>query len=146
MILGFLLLIQSPFSLSNLSNNFDATHNFFTTQETNFQNTATTKNGNGYIISCDSKISQSISQKLFKSKLLGESFEFYGNKNDVNKILRQLEAKVLKTENFENFCIIYAYSPKICESITQNKQKINLQIAIKNNKIKVGTPLILDSF
>ncbi len=141
-----LLFLKAPFSLTTLSSHFFGEHSFCTTEETKILNATTVKNGNGFVVSCSSKFCSDIYQHLNKEKIQGESFCFNGKLEDVFKIIYIMSAKVVCREEFDDFSVFYAYSPKIDKSININSKKINLQIAYKNNKITVGTPLILGSF
>lgn len=141
-----LIFLQSPLSLTNISKNFNGTHSFFTTQKVSDENSSIIKNGNGYLISCESCYSPKLLSKLNLSQLSGESFCFNGTLKDIADILKSLEAQIVKTENNSSIYIIYAYSPKIFKSVFVENQKVNIQIAKKQELTTVGSPLILGSF
>lgn len=141
-----LLFVKSPFSLSTLSQNYDATHTFYSTQKVEDENMSVIKNGNGFLISTNSQNAAKIKKKMQASNLQGESFCFDGSHAKVFEILYRANAKILFEEHFENFHIIYAHTKKIHKFVLINSEKINLQIAYKNEKITVGTPLILGSY
>ena len=145
-VFGCLMFLKTPFSLSYLSQNYNATHSFYATQNIQTQNTQTIQNGNGYIISTNATNAPNILNKLDKNHIDGESFCIYGTSTDALQILHSLGAVIIKEESFDDFKIIYAHSPKIHNYVLIGNKKINIQIALKNNKITVGTPLILGSY
>ena len=65
---------------------------------------------------------------------------------DEKEIIGDFNAEIIFTEETDYAVIIYAYSKKIpYEKIVCGK-KVNLQIAKRNDVIKVGSPLIYGSF
>jgi len=140
-----LVVLNSPYSLSALSKNYDGTHTFYCSQQAFKGEAQTTKNGNGYLISVDTHTAEAF-EKTLNSKYQGESFCFFGSKNDLNQVLKKLNAKVVKKEVFDDLFVVYGFSPKLKNYILMESQKVNVQIALNKNKITVGTPLILGSF
>ena len=88
----------------------------------------------------------------YMSNNMGEKCEIVGEsmvlKNyEVGKILDDLNAKLIKTESLEDGTnIIYAYSDLIKNQVECGRSKVNIQIAVKENCVIVGWPLILGSF
>lgn len=75
--------------------------------------------------------------------ILGESIvTTYYNEQELCNLLK---AKVTKTQQVDNLCIIYAYSPLIPKYVFVNNKKNNLQIVRRANDIIFGWPLILGS-
>lgn len=65
---------------------------------------------------------------------------------DEKEIIGDFNAEIIFTEETDDAVIIYAYSKKIpYEKIVKGK-RVNLQIAKRNDVIKVGSPLIYGSF
>ena len=60
--------------------------------------------------------------------------------------MHALNATIIKEEKFDEFWVIYAFSPKIEKFVVMNNKKVNTQIALKNKIITVGTPIILGSY
>lgn len=120
----------------------DGTYYFYTAQNFNSAITTTIKNGDGYIISCDIKNSFLVRKELNSNFLLGESFVFEGDDNDVVLILTDLDILYKYYNNLD----IVAYSPKIPYTMHINNQIFNVQISKNNNNIYVGFPAILGSF
>ena len=82
------------------------------------------------------------------------SFPFYVSvkgeacvvKCDEKEIIGDFNAEIVFTEETDDAVIIYAYSKKIPYEKIVNGKKVNLQIAKRNDVIKVGSPLIYGSF
>ena len=141
-----LIFLKTPFSLCFLSQNYDATHTFYATQNVQNQNATVIQNGNGFLISTNSQNATEILADINAHNIQGESFCFNGNADDAQNILHSLNAKIMTQECFEDFKVFYAYSPKLEKYVLINLQKINIQIAMKNGKITVGSPIILGGF
>ena len=65
---------------------------------------------------------------------------------DEKEIIGDFNAKIIFTEETDDAVIIYAYSKKIPYEKIVSGKKVNLQIAKRNDVIKVGSPLIYGSF
>jgi len=66
---------------------------------------------------------------------------------EVSSAISDLKAKVIKTEYLEDgTTVIYAYTKLIKDQVKINDQKVNLQIAYKEEYSVIGWPLILGSF
>ena len=63
----------------------------------------------------------------------------------IMQLKKTLKLCVKFEETLENIYFLYAYSPAFSEFTTYNGEKINVQIALTNNKIHFGVPLILGS-
>ncbi len=74
----------------------------------------------------------------------GESIVIYND--DIEDIIKQLQARTVFTETINDGVSIYAYSEKLKNKITLNGENVNVQIFIKNNKTVIGTPIIFGSF
>lgn len=60
--------------------------------------------------------------------------------------LKDLSAKLIRTENVEELIILYAYSPYINNYVSVFSEKVNVMIAIGSGKVVYGSPLIKGSF
>ena len=129
-------------SLQYYAEDKDGTYYFYTTQNYESPISKTTKNGNGFIISCDIKKASIVQKALNKNLLVGESFVFKGDANDVVLLLNDMDI-LYKTNNDLD---IIAYSPKIPYTICLNNQIFNIQISQNNNLVYVGFPAIFGSF
>lgn len=65
---------------------------------------------------------------------------------DEKEIIGDFNAEIIFTEETDDAVIIYAYSKKIPYEKIVSGKKVNLQIAKRNDVIKVGSPLIYGSF
>lgn len=66
---------------------------------------------------------------------------------EVGKILKDLNAQLIKTECLDDgTSVIYAYSNLIRKQVKCDDNDANIQIAVKEDYIVVGWPLILGSF
>ena len=142
-----LVLIFCPinYNLSNLAVFYNGTFYVYTYQyfENSFSNI--TKNGKSNIIECETKNAQKLLKLLDKTKITGMSFCFEGNQNDLNKIMENTKLCVKYSEKVENIQFYYGFSPLFDDYTLYNNEKINIQIAFKDNNISVGVPLILGS-
>lgn len=65
---------------------------------------------------------------------------------NVDDILSAANAVSLKVEQGENMVCYYAHSNLLKDSVTVDGKKINLQIAVTQNGIIVGSPMIMGSY
>lgn len=73
--------------------------------------------------------------------------EFVFNKNvNIKKILFFLQANIVKQENIDGRCLIYAYSNFYDKSVTASGVKINFQICVGYDFVKLGYPLLLGGY
>ena len=120
---------------------------FYTTTKNDFLGHNITKIdiGNGEIIKCQSHIAKNTASKL--NNIAGISFAFDGTSEDIENFLQKVDAVIIKCENVDNHITTYlAFSRKINNSINIDNKKINLQIAQVDNKITIGSPLILGEY
>ena len=65
-------------------------------------------------------------------------------------VLKKLNAKIVSTQkidiNNEKKTIIYAFSNNFSKFLIINSKKVNIQIAVDNEKTTVGLPLLLGSY
>ena len=86
-----------------------------------------------------------LNKNIKSNDIIGESITT--NNLELGSTIKQLNAKVVKTEYLENgITVIYTYTPLIKDNVCINNEKVNLQFAIKNETITIGWPLILGSF
>lgn len=71
---------------------------------------------------------------------------FLSENIEINEILSMLSASVVFTESTENGTSYYAYCSNIKMGKMINNRKINVQIHISEQGIKIGTPIIYGSF
>lgn len=84
---------------------------------------------------------------ILKNDVSFAGLEFTFNKDiNINKLLVLLGAFKVFEEKIGNITIIYAYSSLYSKNITANNYKINFQICINENAIKLGYPLLLGGY
>ncbi|HRF35826.1 MAG TPA: hypothetical protein PLZ09_00840 [Clostridia bacterium] len=78
--------------------------------------------------------------------IVGISATFEGDFDDMQKVLKKCRVAVLSEESVGNVHIIYGISESCGKPVQANGMNINFQIAIRDNVITVGTPLIMGSY
>lgn len=148
-IVFFVVLLTLP--LLTLSNkeidfkNLEAENiKIFFSENIEIENFKTYKNGVG----CYAVVNQNQANKFLSADCLsGLSFE---SKQSYKNILKNLNAKIVSVQNIkineENKTIIYAFSNNFHKFMIVNGQKVNVQIAVGNEKAVVGLPLLLGSY
>ena len=77
--------------------------------------------------------------------VMGESMVMYNI--EVGAIIKDINARVVKTEYLEDgTTIIYAFTNLINDNVKIDGKVVNFQIAIKDERVVVGWPLILGSY
>ena len=97
--------------------------------------------------SCSNKIINVDKNKYpFIINVKGESAAIEKEKFNLQSFLSDLNAELVLVESDENYTCYYAYSPNIKKSKAFKDMTINLHIAITDNCVKVGSPIIYGSF
>ena len=102
-----------------------------------------------YIGSPDSTaqiITIGVEQIPITNGVCGEAFTTKKQDFDLNGFLSKFSAKLLFSESIEGGISYYSYSSKIKYNQTVNGKKVNLQVFIGENSVKVGSPIICGSF
>ena len=68
------------------------------------------------------------------------------NEEVADKITTQYGAKILFTEEIGGVVSYYAHTPQWRECVYIDGRKVNLHIALRENCLAVGTPIIFDGF
>ncbi|MBE5737027.1 MAG: hypothetical protein E7348_01350 [Clostridiales bacterium] len=86
------------------------------------------------------------SEFVFLSGVKGESCVIEIKDFDLQRYLEEMNASVIFTHEFLDSKNYYAYSPKIkyCKMI--DGKMINLQVCVKKDGVKLGSPIIYGSF
>lgn len=150
--LVFLLILSCVLLLPNKTpvfsgdeQQFEASYTFYTKSPSDYiKNAIVVQNGNMYLVNCKSSDANYVKSQL--NDIEGESFSFQGTKNDALNFLNKYNYETVFCEIVGNIFIVYAYCPQIQNSVYVNNQKTNLQLAVNNGKITIGTPLILGSY
>ena len=104
--------------------------------------TRTVDLGFSYIYVCDSADATKV-RKLF-TRIDGESITLANT--DKAAVLKRLNYQTVSVSEVSSIAVTYAYSPRGKTFITDNEQKINLQIAVSGRTTTVGWPVILGSY
>lgn len=138
-----MIVIGCTYSLafSNIGGFKDADYTIFTKGDTG---------GNGiwlygdtYMIACNKK---ELTKLVTLSNVIGYQATFEGDYNDMLKELDRQSVAVISNDSIEGVYIIYGISDKCGKSVTVGGKSVNVQVAIRGNKITVGTPLIMGSY
>ena len=81
---------------------------------------------------------------VFLDKVKGESCRV--NDMGVETIMKEYKAAEVFVEEAEGTTSYYCFSPLLKRSVIIKGREINLHIAVKNDEVTVGTPLIFGSF
>ena len=76
----------------------------------------------------------------------GESYVMSVEDFCIDEFLDLVQAKVVLSEQFSDLVCYYGYSPKIKYLESINGKPINVHIAIRENCVKIGFPIIYGSF
>ena len=120
---------------------------FFYTTSLNFQipNAKITSCGNGSIVACNAKDSTSIKKIL--PNIYGESIRIKNYTSETLKdIINKYGSNIVKKELVDNYDIILCFDNSLPNFVTIDETKVNVQIAISQNEINVGYPLILNGY
>lgn len=80
-----------------------------------------------------------------KGFLKGESVIF-NSKERANALISDYSATLVLCESGSDFYCEYFYTPKINNFVYIDSKKVNLHFSYLKDSVKVGTPLIFDSF
>ncbi len=97
-----------------------------------------------FMTSSDYKNGQQTADSL--RNIVGISATFKGDFDDMQKVLKKCKVAVSSEERVGNVHIIYGISESCGKPVQANGMNINFQIAIRDNVITVGTPLIMGSY
>lgn len=120
---------------------------YFYTSSINYQISGAkiTSCGNGSIVSCNAEDSQKIKKIL--PYIYGESVRIKNYDNDTLKnIIQNYTKNLVKKEYIDDYNFMLCYDKSMPNFVTIDNQKVNVQIAISQNEINIGYPLILNGF
>ena len=154
LLLFVFILLSNTFSgklcFQSLEIDEGATYAFYLldTIELNMNGVSVIKNGNSSIVKTNFKKAKQIKENL--SNVLGESVSFEGDMLKFSLIIEKLELKYSFSENVEDKIIcFYGYSclnELKSREVLINEKKVNGQIALNNNVITIGNPIILGDY
>ena len=82
----------------------------------------------------------------FISNRFGECFTSYDNEIDIQSIIDEFSAQLVFCESTDYGESYYFYSKEIKYLQLINGNKVNLHIFVGKDKIKIGSPIIYDSY
>lgn len=97
-----------------------------------------------FMVTSDYKEGQKTADNLVN--IVGISATFNGDFDDMKSVVKKCKVAVLSEETVGNVHIIYGISENCGKPTYANGMNINFQIAIRDNVITVGTPLIMGSY
>lgn len=96
------------------------------------------------IVTCEKKDMEKVKSRI--GKTLGYTVRFSGDSGDVKELLDDYNVVIRETQKINGVEIIYGYSNRLSGGVEINGKKVNVQINFENNKIAMGTPLIMGSY
>lgn len=118
---------------------------FYVKGKYELNNCLCTNSGCGTIIQTNFKNAQKIKKEI--NNIQGESYCFkVSDEEIINKILNLFNAVIVKQQELEDLKIVYGYSAKLDKFVTDEGEKINLQICKNGTNVTVGYPIILGSY
>mgnify|MGYP002515376727 FL=1 len=137
--------LQKP-KLNGLIDGNNYTYTFYANEVANtISNAKVIKNGNTSIVRCEANYVNSVRNCL--SDVLGESVVVKNpSKEQMQKILNYLKNKTLRSEIVDETNIVYAYDETLNRYIMLDGQKSNIQVAIRNDAVTIGYPIIFGDF
>lgn len=83
---------------------------------------------------------------LLSKELRYNSVQFYMENISLSKLENELDLTTLKVQNLNETIVIYGYSSFYSDFIYMDNKKVNVQLAIKDDDIIAGFPLIVTGF
>ncbi len=142
-VLIFIALGLSDNSLLHLSNRYpDMNVVFYTKHKTSLDSI---NDGIYNQISCKARDAKKIKSML--KDISGMSISFQGGLDDINYILDYFDVKVILQKTNNDILYIYGYSKLILTpSVLVDNNYINIQLALNNQIVTAGLPIILGSY
>ncbi len=74
-------------------------------------------------------------------------YDFFGDEVSAWEAIENLDGKVLWSEQLDcDVTVLYAYSPRIYDSVTLQSRRVNLMVAVSNGQVHIGSPLLEGSY
>lgn len=81
-----------------------------------------------------------------EGEVLGFAVRYDLGKVSENELLGCLKAQVVKVERVGDITLYYAYSHRMSNGVYVDGKKVNVQIAVTDSAITLGSPLIMGSY
>lgn len=65
---------------------------------------------------------------------------------DKKTVLDAYDATELWCERFDELIVVYAFSPMMTECVSIKGHKVNLMIALRDDRVAIGTPILKGSY
>jgi len=111
-------------------------------EDTFAKNVSVIQNGSGYIYQTSSENALSLYKSLYSCS--GFSLTFRNSNFKIDNLLEKIE--VLKQEVVCGSNLYYGYVCGLTNSTFIDAKKVNIQIAVNDNFITIGSPIILGSY
>lgn len=100
-------------------------------------------------VACGDKYFNYCSLNVAKTKIQEckdfDAIQFYLTE-DLEEFFKRMKFETIKTSNIENIDIYYGYTPYYQNCIFMDGKKINMQVAVVDQNIIAGFPLILTGY
>lgn len=100
--------------------------------------------GDGYFIYTDYASSREI--LIRHQDVLGQTIVLRSFDGDIDDIAMSVGAKIVHRDRVEDTEIVFGYNPSLRDYVVIDGARVNVQIATDGDFVKIGYPLILDSF
>ena len=122
--------------------NFEGEYTFYTKSVPQVDKHVT-KNGNLYMVTCDSNNANKTKAQL--KNIVGESVRFESDKKTFEQIAKTLGKNICRYQ-VDDMVVIDGFCQSINNFVVCKNKKINFQIAFDGRYITIGTPTILSGF
>jgi len=96
-------------------------------------------------IRCSSYYAGDVRARL--NNVAGESISYPCSDLEISGLIERMNITVKSEQNIDGYTIIYGYTHRLnTNKVRVAGEEINIQLAYKNGKITIGTPLILGSY
>lgn len=85
-------------------------------------------------------------ERLKMLNVKGETLSLTGGEKAAAEVIKKLKMRTVLEQNLEGIRIIYGYTPRLRGYVVIDGSRINVQIAVREDAVTVGTPLILGSY
>lgn len=158
LLIAFLFLLTLTYSFSPIFNNLFSLHNVVFSDAVysvycldisgslNSNDIIVLNNGNSFIVKSNINYAEFVKKNSFN--VLGESVSFKSDLFSIDRIIKFYNIDVKIKENVADIITIYGYSKnnQFTNSVIIDNEPVNIQIAFKDKKLTIGTPIILGDY
>lgn len=141
-----LICVPNQIPVFSFQNNDNITYFYYVCEtDLKLENATVISCGAQSIVECNLRYAQSVKNQL--GQIFGESVRIKNcDKHYIDNILNNYKDIIKYKEIIENYTLIYCYDKTLLNNVLLDGQKINIQIAIKDDEVNIGYPLILNGF